>query len=441
MGPAQKLRPTPSKRRTANRRYGRTTFDEVEISAIRELVPRLHVGTPAERAQATAALRQLDFRIRDWVAPANHFDLVQLERRIGDGSIVIEEPRAGRKSRTAVITGDSAEGKVGAVGLTADDAPQRGLTHGTIADASRPRADSSDRSDGGAPEVPTVAPIAVRLTEDACEHAYLWLGLSADAFPPEVRRGQVPDSALRPMRLSLMRTPDVVSVVIGKDGRTPAHGGWRRFYDAHTAAPGDWVVLRQIGEHRYLVSLERPGDDASEHSSQEEPQAAVRPSGADSSNDTTSRAPIERQHTVSAVVKPTREPYPVTRAEQGLVLAMKQHLERMGHDVHRWKILPATERSPLYCDLYDATTNTLIEAKSDSNRPSIRMAIGQLLDYRRFIDRPGLSCAVLLPVRPAQDLLDLLRSQHIAAYWPADAGFAGSGPYATDARPGFSGDG
>jgi hypothetical protein len=36
------------------------------------------------------------------------------------------------------------------------------------------------------------------------------------------------------------------------------------------------------------------------------------------------------------------------------------------------------------------------------------MAIGQLLDYRRFIDVQSVKCAVLLPEVPRPDLLELL---------------------------------
>ncbi|NAZ85228.1 hypothetical protein [Kineococcus indalonis] len=63
--------------------------------------------------------------------------------------------------------------------------------------------------------------------------------------------------------------------------------------------------------------------------------------------------------------------------------------------------------SRIVCDAYDRATATLIEAKASSSRSDIRMAIGQLLDYRRHIDQPA-HCAVLLPARPSDDLLDLI---------------------------------
>ena len=44
------------------------------------------------------------------------------------------------------------------------------------------------------------------------------------------------------------------------------------------------------------------------------------------------------------------------------------------------------EAKPLFTDLFDRTTYTLIEARGSVERGSIRMAIGRLADYGRFID-------------------------------------------------------
>ena len=50
------------------------------------------------------------------------------------------------------------------------------------------------------------------------------------------------------------------------------------------------------------------------------------------------------------------------------------------------------------------------------------MAIGQLFDYRRFIE-PAPACAVLLPDRPRPDVEELLRSAGISAVWKVDEAF------------------
>ncbi len=65
----------------------------------------------------------------------------------------------------------------------------------------------------------------------------------------------------------------------------------------------------------------------------------------------------------------------------------------------------------------------LVEAKGSIDRNSIRMAIGQLLDYRRFIDEAAVKCAVLLPELPRQDLLQLLAYAGVLVYVPQQDGF------------------
>jgi hypothetical protein len=55
------------------------------------------------------------------------------------------------------------------------------------------------------------------------------------------------------------------------------------------------------------------------------------------------------------------------------------------------------------------------------------MAIGQLLDYSRFIDpTPGI--AALLPSRPRNDLLDLLHHCGVSVIYPSGDGFAEESP-------------
>ena len=78
--------------------------------------------------------------------------------------------------------------------------------------------------------------------------------------------------------------------------------------------------------------------------------------------------------------------------------------------------------SALVCDLVDETDHVLYEAKGDVRRNSIRMAIGQLLDYRRF-ESLLMSLAILLPRRPTQDLIELIHSVPVSAVWRTKDGF------------------
>src|SRR6266498_1395775 len=72
--------------------------------------------------------------------------------------------------------------------------------------------------------------------------------------------------------------------------------------------------------------------------------------------------------------------------------------------------------SYLYVDLFDETHWQLLEAKASTNRKDIRMAIGQLRDYKRYYKRPA-SLAVLLPSRPSDSCVELLTDNHISVIW------------------------
>jgi hypothetical protein len=128
--------------------------------------------------------------------------------------------------------------------------------------------------------------------------------------------------------------------------------------------------------------------------------------------------PVEEQWTEKAFVNPSRDLFEAERREQKLVREYMTHLERQGHDVCRLKIVAPGEAKPLFTDLYDRTTGTLIEAKGSVKRESIRMAIGQLADYRRHVGDGPKELAVLLPSEPRPDLLALLKSQTITTVWP-----------------------
>ncbi len=80
----------------------------------------------------------------------------------------------------------------------------------------------------------------------------------------------------------------------------------------------------------------------------------------------------------------------------------------------RWRLRPAGELRALFTDIYSETQNVLYEAKGTATRNAIRVAIGQLLDYRRHIDRDRLRLAVLLPHLPSADLIDFATGLGIA---------------------------
>ncbi|MET9363174.1 restriction endonuclease [Streptomyces sp. NPDC006632] len=107
------------------------------------------------------------------------------------------------------------------------------------------------------------------------------------------------------------------------------------------------------------------------------------------------------------------------RREAKLVQAYRHYLQAQGHTVTRKKIVPEGEVQALYTDLYDATDKLLVEAKATVTREAIRMAIGQLFDYRRHLS-PRPEIALLLPAKPRPDLLRLCHAAEVAAQviWP-----------------------
>jgi hypothetical protein len=76
------------------------------------------------------------------------------------------------------------------------------------------------------------------------------------------------------------------------------------------------------------------------------------------------------------------------------------------------------EARDLRADLFVTAPRLLIEAKSTTAREKIRLALGQLLDYRRLIAPPPSLC-VLLPSDPPSDMLELLHLFGVGCAWPA----------------------
>jgi hypothetical protein len=81
---------------------------------------------------------------------------------------------------------------------------------------------------------------------------------------------------------------------------------------------------------------------------------------------------------------------------------------RFGHNYIR--------ASRLFVDLFDLTHWQLLEAKVSTSREVVRMAIGQLRDYKRYFHRPP-TLAVLLPTRPSVDCIKLLTDNRISVIW------------------------
>jgi hypothetical protein len=127
--------------------------------------------------------------------------------------------------------------------------------------------------------------------------------------------------------------------------------------------------------------------------------------------------PVEQHLTERMMVYPNREPYAAERREQKLVRELEAAWLAQGRDVCRLQLRPEGEPAPLFCDLFDRTTNTLVEAKGSIARSAFRMAIGQLADYARLVN-PAPQRMILVPERPRPDLLSLAKGEGISVTWP-----------------------
>lgn len=110
---------------------------------------------------------------------------------------------------------------------------------------------------------------------------------------------------------------------------------------------------------------------------------------------------------------------PVIQREGQLTTRFQQYLEDRGCEVKRYRIVPIGSPA-LYSDLADITHNVVYEAKGSADRMSVRLALGQVLDYGRYIDNARL--AVLLPAAPAADLVELLESHDVGCVVDTTAG-------------------
>ena len=116
----------------------------------------------------------------------------------------------------------------------------------------------------------------------------------------------------------------------------------------------------------------------------------------------------------SSLSKRTEREITIEQKEMKLVSRYKKFIEKNNLGTfHRYKFNTPGESTILETDGWIAETKTLIEAKASSTRSNIRMAIGQLMDYKRHHDPKPQNLAILLPSCPRKDLVDLIFSQNI----------------------------
>ena len=127
--------------------------------------------------------------------------------------------------------------------------------------------------------------------------------------------------------------------------------------------------------------------------------------------------PTEKHVTETFVTDPTKQPTKMERREAALVERYARSLAAEDIATHRNEIAVPHQNRPFYTDLFDASRHELIEAKGSASRHHVRLAIGQLCDYGRYV--PHRSRAVLLPTDPGPDLIQLLHSLAITCIYEA----------------------
>jgi hypothetical protein len=130
--------------------------------------------------------------------------------------------------------------------------------------------------------------------------------------------------------------------------------------------------------------------------------------------------PIESNLTEVFETSPNTEPREAQRRESALVHRYRKWAEAAGGELVRHKIIPPGGTQPLYTDTFDRVTRELVEAKGSTERHYIRQALGQLLDYGRFVEHNSL--ALLVPSRPADDLVALLAEHGIDCIFEPELG-------------------
>jgi hypothetical protein len=104
------------------------------------------------------------------------------------------------------------------------------------------------------------------------------------------------------------------------------------------------------------------------------------------------------------------------RKEALLVRRFEEWLRLSGHELRRIRIPIPGESGTLVTDTYCSSTKTLYEAKSAVDRSTIRLGVGQLLDYVRLT--PGVQGHLLLPSQPSDDLRSFIDTCGLGLTYP-----------------------
>ncbi|WP_139363084.1 hypothetical protein [Gordonia sp. IITR100] len=131
--------------------------------------------------------------------------------------------------------------------------------------------------------------------------------------------------------------------------------------------------------------------------------------------------PVESNVTEFFEVTTDRSTAERVRREADLQERYRQYLLARGHEVMRYEIC-SPSGAVLATDLHDLSDDDLIEVKSAVDRETLRLALGQILDYQRFVNPKR--CTLLVPEMPPHEMIDLFTKLAIRVVWPTGGTFS-----------------
>jgi 5-methylcytosine-specific restriction protein A len=141
--------------------------------------------------------------------------------------------------------------------------------------------------------------------------------------------------------------------------------------------------------------------------------------------ESSSRLMDPEKHSASLIHRTGTSPVEVSRRESDLVQRYIAFLKLQGEEVKRLGLTIKDLPGIFPTDLFEVGARVLYEAKGVADRNSIRLAIGQLFDYRRHVKPEPKALAILLPEAPNEDLQDLIESVGISLVYEKDGEFVG----------------
>src|SRR4051812_14332232 len=100
--------------------------------------------------------------------------------------------------------------------------------------------------------------IRIAITGGALRNDYLPLGGHLDFFPSESYGGEAKQDAGSPVTLEFESLPDpVLTDIVEQKARFRDRAGWRAFFAASNADPGETVVIQRVERTRFRVLLDR----------------------------------------------------------------------------------------------------------------------------------------------------------------------------------------